>query len=290
MKSRIVLAAMVIIGACNVDHSLGEIAQNPGPGPMDAESGSQSSLIDAGSQTYADTQTTFAPEVGAEAQTTSNSNFDAGGIGALGPVQSWTGYIENYRFASGSDTIRLSFASDTSGTVVGKVIFGSGDPPPPATDPDVGYLDTAAVAEEVEGFVEGFEYTMFNGIYSPTRLRFTYVFNEPWAGWCALQTPPSDGSSDCVPGGAICSSICTLRISNGTTLSFDRIKYSLCSSSSVCFCSASGCRERLRSDPLSGSPLNRVLTATFDLTISGSTATGSDSDRLGNTLHFTQDP
>jgi hypothetical protein len=59
--------------------------------------------------------------------------------GTLGAPVGWTGYIENHTFTSGSDAIALEFATDAKGIVAGTIIFGMGTPPPPASDPNVGY-------------------------------------------------------------------------------------------------------------------------------------------------------
>jgi hypothetical protein len=114
-----------------------------------------------------------------------------------GPTQSWTGYVENYHFASGSDRIKLVFTTDASGKVTGTVTFGNVPAPPPATDPNVGYpLGASSYDDKI---LEGPAFTIRNGSLQSYRLRFAVDTSELWAGWCALQTPPSDGSDTCIP-------------------------------------------------------------------------------------------
>jgi cysteine-rich repeat protein len=209
---------------------------------------------------------------------------------------SWTGYIENYQFASGSDVIDFTFAIDFSGQVIGKVVLGNGTPPPPATDPNVGYsanLPDAmgkVVRDPVTGYwAEGFAYSMAKGTFSPERLRFTISNFELWSGWCALQTPVDDsgmclpnwgGSSN--PGSGTSSQCYQQNPANGQNTVVDCGKFNLCVVSRVCLCSTTACVF----DPNGGTP------ASFDLAISGTTANGSVTGIIGDraNVHFTQDP
>jgi cysteine-rich repeat protein len=209
---------------------------------------------------------------------------------------SWTGYIENYQFASGSDAIDFTFAIDLSGHVIGKVVLGNGTPPPPATDPNVGYPANLpdpmgmGVLDPVTGYwAEGFAYSMANGIFSPQRLRFVIQNFELWSGWCALQTPVDD-SGMCLPnwGGSDSPGYGTVdrcyqsNPANGQATLVDCGKLNLCVGSRVCLCSTTACVF----DPNGGTP------ASFDLAISGNTANGSVTGIIGDraNVHFTQDP
>ena len=127
-----------------------------------------------------------------------NLQLDAGypgDVSSLGAREAWTGYLENYQFASGSDAIALSFATDPTGIVLGTVTLGAGSPPPPATDPEAVYPPGYT---RFSGITEGFPFTMAQGTLIGSRLRFTIWVTEVWSGWCALQTP-IPGSPWCVP-------------------------------------------------------------------------------------------
>jgi hypothetical protein len=229
------------------------------------------------------------------AQTAPTNGVDASAVGPLGPSQSWTGYVENYTFPSGSDVIKLSFSYDSNGHVVGQVILGNGTPPPPATDPNVGYPPgfTGPMYEPTE--IEGFAYSLAGGTLAASRLRFTIEGTEPWAGWCALQTPPSDGSSGCLPnfssaamGGG--GTQCSYTTSGGPTVVVDCGKWNLCegpmatSLASVCLCAPTGCGARPGLFPTS-----------FDMFLANGAASGSmvgsavSPEQTPYNVHFLQD-
>ena len=273
MKNTLSLTALLILGGCNADHSIGQVDQDAGP--------DLPSLVTA--------------SLPLDSSASPHVSVDVQPIGPLGPTQSWTGYVENYQFPSGSDVIRVSFASDPSGQVVGHVIFGNGTPPPPATDPNVGYPD-----EEDTGLnsqVEGFPYSMVDGSFTPNRLRFTFQDNEPWTGWCALQTPatePLNGTLSCIPGwnGMVDpnTNYCALFNPAGGTMVVDCGKFYICQAQ-VCICSETSCRVRVPEDARSPLDAFVVRTATFDLALSGSSASGSVRGALGDhNVHFTKDP
>ena len=102
MKKKLLIAALAMVGGC--DHQFGI-------GTLEPDAGVAMSGQDAAND---------------------------GGVGLQGPT-TWTGYVEGYQFPSGSNAIRLAFAIDSYGQVAGMVFFGDGPPPPPATDPNVGY-------------------------------------------------------------------------------------------------------------------------------------------------------
>jgi hypothetical protein len=207
------------------------------------------------------------------------------GPAATGPLSqgptSWTGYIENYQFPSGSDVIRFASTVDSAGQVKVTVFLGDGPPPPPATDPNVGY--PPGLGPLPSYWVEGFAYTMTSGTFQAQRLRFTIYSYQPWSGWCALQTPIS-GSAMCVPNwqGDCSRGPCILQDpATGQTIQVDARKALLCWAH-VCACSTTACD----SDPNGGT------TASFDLALFGAAADGSVvgliSDRAN--VHFTLDP
>ena len=217
------------------------------------------------------------------------------GPAATGPLSqgptSWTGYIENYQFPSGSDVIRFTSTVDSAGQVMVTVFLGSGTPPPPATDPRVGYPpglgtdDTMSL--EPPYWNEGFAYSMASGTFSGQRLRFTIRTFQLWSAWCALQKP-ADDSGMCLPaswepGSCDKNGQCTLmNVATGQVIQCDLAAFSLCLSYRVCACSATACVD----DPNGGT------TASFDVAVIGPAADGSVvgliSDRAN--VHFTLDP
>ena len=271
---------MVILGACKADHSLGDMAPDSGPDLSSAAAEMPPA------QAQADTSV----------QTALNSAPDARQVGTLGPVQSWTGYIELHQFKSGSDTIKLSFAADSFGQVVGQVILGNGTAPPPATDPNVGYPEGKI---DLFSGIEGFPYSMLNGNFAANRLRFTLQGLEPWGGWCALQTPVAD-SDTCLPQWMSNSdgnqNQCFLvnpvdgygdaAPDPGLMVSVDCGKLILCNEARVCQCSTSSCG-------LNQSEAENKTTS-FDIAVSNGTASGSMQGSLGGSdihnVHFTKDP
>jgi hypothetical protein len=199
--------------------------------------------------------------------------------------QSWTGRVENYQWTSGSNAIKILIAHDSAGAIVGQAILGDATPPPPATDPNVGYPPDFPLEIDYINlyWVEGFAYSIFNGVSSPFRLRFTLENYEFWAGWCALQTPADNGGL-CLPnwaGSSIGGQCSETSPTGGQSTSVDCAKYSLCVLSRVCACAATTCEV----DPSVGG------TISFDLAISGGTASGTTSGLInGFNVYLTQDP
>jgi hypothetical protein len=231
---------------------------------------------------------------GAQAGSSAGSGGAVGGstgaaglkAGPLGPSQSWTGYIEQAMFPSGSDQVKLTFAQDANGVVAGTVVFGMGTPPPPATDPDVGYPvssgNNGLGGAPGGDLTEGYTYAFDGGTLETHRLRFSVNMAQLWAGWCALQTQASDGSSGCVPNwsGQTDGHSCWLidPKTNQRTM-YDCGKVTLCSPVGVCACSAAGCTFN-EMGPYSSS---------FDLFMSGDTLSGSAQGPAGGTFHFVRD-
>ena len=265
MRNTLSLTALLILGGCDANHTLGQF-QDAGLRPSDSDTAALSATEPNGRVT---------PDIP-----------DAAVIGPLGPSQSWTGYIENYQYTYGSDTVHLAFATDSTGQVVGTAVLGSGTPPAPATDPNVEYPPgLSARGGPGTAWVQGFSYSMLDGKLTSNRLRFTLHVYELWSGWCALQTPVDD-SGMCVPNGsATCvDGKCTITSSaNGQKITnVDAGKLSLCSMAEVCLCSTTTCVANLWSiGP----------TASFDMVISGTDASGSTAGSFGDrNVHFTQDP
>jgi hypothetical protein len=256
-RERRILAAFfvggVLAGGCSSNHLLGDLgaggsAGSAGSGDgLGGQAGSGPVGVDAGYP---------------------------GDASPLGATQMWTGYLENFQFPSGSDVVRLSFATDPTGdVVVGTVTFGAGSPPPPATDPDTRYppgptqISTTTV-------VEGFPYTIARGTLTASRLRFTIWETEVWTMWCALQTPvpnspwclPNEGAS--IAGPDLCYQ----------TVQVNCDKLTLCLGG-VCACTGAGC------------VVSYFGGVEFDMALSLNGADGSITGQLGDhNIRLTQSP
>jgi len=239
---------------------------------------------------------------GADARTPSDDAADAGAFKPLVPgPTTWTGHVDDsnnpdFEFPSGSNAIRLTLAVDTYGQVAGMVWLGSGPPPPPATDPDVGYPPEPWVRSNQYGelshyWAEGFGYSMTNGTLSPDRLQFSIDNQALWSGWCALQptTWANDGGS-CLPNWDSTSTTLAngqpycyqTNPSNKQVVVRDCGKLALCDSG-VCTCSATSCDY---------APSLSNSMATFDLALSNGTAAGTVNQLFSSIakVTFTQDP
>ena len=220
---------------------------------------------------------------------------DAADVGVLKPLvpgpTTWTGHVDGYQFPSGSNEIRLALSVDANGRVSGMVVLGDGPPPPPATDPNVGYPPdySVLIANAPLGvyWAEGFAYSIVSGEAAPWQLEFGISNNELWSDWCAAQTPV-DGSSTCLsnwPGDRIIGTNgspdqCYQQDpANGRKTAVDCGKYDLCTGF-VCTCSTTACSS------------NSGPQAIFYLAIPVNTATGTVNGITGTVaaVHFTQDP
>lgn len=192
--------------------------------------------------------------------------------GPPGPSESWTGSVEDYAFPSGSNALKLTFATDDDGHVVGTLVFGQGTPPPPATDPNVGYppgLPPANASRLNTAYAwvsEGFAYAFDGGTFAAPVLRFDVDLAQLWTGWCALETSP-DGSGLCLPDwdGRYSDNDCALL--NPTTQKYESVdcgKVALCQPRSPCNCVGTGpCTVSTNWDHVA-----------VDLIINGNTANG----------------
>ncbi len=288
MRYRLLGIALVAFSlACNNDHSLGDIVTSDGGGKLDVAP--RSGWVDARMLPSVDAS---APGASADAQDPNLASL----------VGSWTGYIENYQFVSGSDTIKLTFEADAFGTMFGHVVFGVGTPPPPATDPNIGYPAGLLPGDPrwlQLPWLEGFPFTVFGANLAGERLRFSIKGNEPWTGWCELQPPSSDGSPACVPNGTgsfdINSNYCLVFPPvDPTPIQFDCGKLWLCLEE-TCICDASGCAAYIdpvadQSDPRYGRLITPPMVS-FDMFISSGIASGSVSGAFSdNNVHFIKDP
>ena len=245
------------------------------------------------------------PDAGSGSADGGAETDDAADAGVFKPLvpgpTTWTGYVDDsdnpdFEFPSGSNAIRLTLAVDAYGQVAGMVWLGNGQPPPPATDPDVGYPPEPWVRSNQYGqlshyWAEGFGYSMTNGTLSPDSLQFSIDNQELWSGWCALQptTWANDGGS-CLPNWDSTSTT----LANGQPYCYqtnpdnkqvavrDCGKLALCDSG-VCTCSTTNCDyEPSLSDSM----------AIFDLALSNGTAAGTVYQLFSSIakVTFIQDP
>jgi len=167
-------------------------------------------------------------------------------------VGNWSGYVESYQFASGSDAIQVTITAANDAHVCGKVTFGQGTPPAPPTDPNIGYPPSlvaslsstgAAGAPNLDMNSEGYPMTMLNGTASTARLQFQVNQRELWKTWCEMQTPYlAQAGTDfymCVPN------VGWTTGPNGSCVDpnghpIDCAKEQLCESR-ICTCNAAGC-------------------------------------------------
>jgi hypothetical protein len=209
----------------------------------------------------------------------------AGTDGPLAPSQSWTGYVEQYTFASGSTALKLTFSADDHGVALGTIVFGEGTPPAPATDPNVGYppdlvaallLQSPFTTGETIDIAEGYAYTFDAGTFDGHRLQFTANLAQLWSGWCALQVSPGPGFGPCYTTESgrlgltedLQARMCTVtNYDPSQDLQVDCGKLLLCTGDE-CSCSTSGCT------------LNHI-DAVFDLFVTGTTISGSVQAPLG---------
>jgi hypothetical protein len=191
-------------------------------------------------------------------------------------VGSWTGYVENQKWASGSDVVHVVITNANDTLVCGSISLGDAPPPPPATDPSVAYppgafdpTHTPATGWSDTTFLnyaEGFVMPMAQGTVTGSRLQFQTNWASNWDGWCGLQTPLSmtglDGTGlqySCLLAGGIDSAGC--HSSDGSLV--DCGKFMLCES--FCECTAQGCHAWHEN----------CDTLNFDMQVASDTATGS---------------
>lgn len=157
----------------------------------------------------------------------------------------WDGYVEAYKFPSGSDRLRISL--DAHGN--GYVRFGDQPLWPPPTDPDVGYANTVELRSTWTNKPdEGFPYSVFQASVDDKRIRLGTQNEELFKEWCELQTPYYQSRQDvytCMPEWDRATmpdpGNCLIQTSTGT-VPVDCGKLTLCQTiDSPCSCTATGC-------------------------------------------------
>jgi hypothetical protein len=188
----------------------------------------------------------------------------------------WRGNVLDFYFEP-IDELRLSIRPDDGG-YVGEVVWGSGDPPEPATDPDAPYPPGLSFEMfSVKGMRPwpGFPYTVVRGAGCESVFRVSVSSAEVFDSWCRLQEPVDSGDYGwgCVLLTSAFSSdgsTCTALDSSGEPLAeYPQWRCDLCgggASASICECDSSSCR------------YNAEATHTFDLTLSdgGNVLSGRD--------------
>jgi len=162
----------------------------------------------------------------------------------------WVGYAEAYKFADGSDNVRIVLDAQGNGTLE----IGNSPALTPATDADVAYPPNifAGFEPPQSGDPEGRITDLFPGVSYPIKMaaiqnaRIQLLVN-PWQveqDWCALQTPYyAGGDYRCVPNLGFLipePGTCELIDDDGTQHPIDCGKLSLCRGN-TCTCTAAGC-------------------------------------------------
>jgi hypothetical protein len=111
----------------------------------------------------------------------------------------WTGYVENQKWASGSDEIRMVITGANATQICGTVSLGSAPAPAPPSDPTVAYppgeFDPTGTPGSWDNqgslikYAEGFVMPIAGAKIAGKRLTFQANWALPWKPWCALQTP-----------------------------------------------------------------------------------------------------
>jgi hypothetical protein len=260
MKSSIL---WVVLGCslhgCGGDVNLGHVPGDGGTNDGMSSSGAGSSSGGSGGSSGGSGSSSGA------SGSSSGGSGSSSGAGANPLSGTYTGYIESFQFADGSDVVvmKLSFATD--GTVTGTVYFGTGSPLPPPTDPNVGYPPGFGPAPNNMpiGAYEGFDFTVLAGSYAAPRLKVSLDPNEVWKQWCGMQTViyaldngdnPDGGCGTplgiygCLPnaGFSVMGSTCTIQwCQQPTGMTVDCGKMALClggaAGGDVCTCTATSC-------------------------------------------------
>jgi hypothetical protein len=186
----------------------------------------------------------------------------------------WKGYVES-ALAPWDKLVLVIQGAAEGGPVCGTLTIGSGDRPPPATDPNVGY--PPGVLLSVSAILPGFTYTLLNGTLREGRLRIGISAAEPWRGWCALQTPITDDANPglyrCVRNWPAAGCLQT-NPATGEQVSVDCGKLALCMGM-TCVCDANSCGA------------NAAASDLFDLHVAG--AEGDGSRETGQRVRFFRD-
>jgi hypothetical protein len=208
---------------------------------------------------------------------------------------SWTGYVEQFAFPSGSAAMKLTVSIDAQGVATGAIVFGQGTPPAPVVDPTVGYPpDFAAQVLKHGGasptpswfyMAEGYAYPI-DGTLDAEHLQFKASLSQLWSDWCVLQLPPGLDFGPCftLPSGRQYGATYSADLQKCSVTNYVEVlpvdcgRLILCTGgASVCSCTTSGC-----------SPGKAA--AIFDLFVTDGTMSGSVQSWFGRyNAHFVAD-
>jgi hypothetical protein len=271
-------------------------------GSSDGGTASAGSSSGSGAGSEASTGSGAGSSSGSSAGSASGSSAGSSSAGSvpLGPAWIYKGYIENFMFASGSDTVVMNLQFPADGTVTGNVYFGDGPPLVPPTNPEVGY-PIGATQDAPGASVEGFAFTVLGGKDDSGRVTLQIDPREMFKKWCELQTsypfynpttPAADGGAvggglvgyGCLPNDGFATSstgACSLSPADGGVVPVDCGKLRLClQDRSTCDCTATACTVDLVTS----------TTHTFDMQQTGDALSGSEvgipgKTTSGNELH-----
>ena len=163
----------------------------------------------------------------------------------------WVGYLENYKFPSGSDAVTLTLTNN-AGVLTGTASFGNGPAPPPPTDPNAAYPPgfTGGMQFTPSLYMEGFVFTVLDGTFDGSRVQLGVQSTEVFKLYCGLQTQiwgqASDGGAPyaCLPnwGFLDMNGSCSSTNPRDPTqiIAYPCEKLALCNSS-VCQCTQTSC-------------------------------------------------
>jgi hypothetical protein len=157
-----------------------------------------------------------------------------------------------------------------AGGYVGELAWGTGDPPPPATDPDAPYppgtdgFDGGMGGGSGRQIWPGFPYTVVRGAGCDSVFRVSVSMSQTWESWCAIQESIDGGEFGwgcMLLTGSYGGNQTTCQVQDGmgeVLAEYPAWRCDLCGFQGVCACNASGCS------------YNPEPTHSFDLTLSQS--------------------
>jgi hypothetical protein len=181
----------------------------------------------------------------------------------------WQGNVLDFFFEPMQE-IHLSVRAEEGGAGgwVGELTFGTGDPPPTATDPDApyppGYMGGMAGSTGSGQPWPGLPYTVVRGAGCDSVFRVSVSASQTWQSWCAIQAPIDGGEYGwgcMLLTGSYSSNQTTCQAQDGrgnVVAEYPAWKCELCGFRGVCACSQAGCS------------YNPEPTHSFDLTLSQS--------------------
>ena len=254
----------------------GKGATMGGSGAMTATGGSGATKATGGSSATKATGGSSAASGGTVGTGGTSSAIITTCDGSFPFLGTWEGNILDFYFEP-TEALKLELSADASGTITGKLTWGSGAPPPAPQGADIPYPPGYWDQQTKLGYVAtpdpwpGFAYTIVRGAVCDTTFRFGVSTYEIWQDWCKLQTAINSGSFGwgCTlrgGSGSTNGTTCTIYAQNGGSQTYPLWKCNACGAfrginSGVCSCDQNGCFS------------NPTATQTFDLTYSASGTT-----------------